>query len=424
MIATILLGINFLAFAFVGSDTSVKLSGSNITEILGKIADNLEEHNEGFELSEKEILPDDCWCILVDEKGDIIWSENRPNDIPEHYSINDIARLTKWFLNDYPVYVRTEEYGLLILGIPKNSVGKYDMQYSMNWFNSLPQRMAYVFIINLIFAAVFGIRLYITLKQLTAGITDLKNEKEVKLPAKGIFKELSISLNETSQTIKRKNEALAVRDNARSNWAAGISHDIRTPLALIMGNAEAINNSEDLSEDNKHKAGVIINQSIKVKKLVEDLSLISSLEYDMQPAKKKPVRICPLIRNIATDIINNGLSENFEISLDLQYEKAVVSGDSKLLERAFFNLLNNSIVHNKNGCKILIREYKKDSSVYIEIFDNGSGVDTSVIDKIDKIPRSTHGLGLPMAYKIINVHNGKFFAQNNNGFHIIIEMPL
>ena len=137
-IAVILLMINFFGFAFIGSDVPSDLVVDSPKQILSEISMTLTKTEKGFSLADPSILPADHWCILIDENGNILWSQNKPNDIPEHYSINDIAKMTRWFLNDYPVYVRAEDYGLLVLGTPKNSVGKYEITYSMEWFAHCP----------------------------------------------------------------------------------------------------------------------------------------------------------------------------------------------------------------------------------------------------------------------------------------------
>ncbi len=425
---TVMLVINVLGISFIGSDPD-NVYPNTPRHTLKLISENINISKDGISLSDTGVISKDRWCILLDENGDMIWSHNKPEEIPEHYSINDIARLTRWFLKDYPVYVRTEDYGLFILGLPKNSVGKYDVQYSMDWFVALPRRMLILFLLNLglgaALACIFGTGLYRRLKSLTAAVSDLKREKSVHLKEKGIFREVIQSINETSAAIERKNAVLAQRDSARANWIAGISHDIRTPLSLVTGYSEVLAASPELSEDNRKKAGIITSQSLKIKKLMDDLCLSSSLEYDMQPSRKKEVRLCPLIRRTAAEIINSGLDEKYTIDLELRQEQAVVMGDEGLLERALFNLINNSITHNTHGCDISILEFTDNGRAYIIISDNGSGVDPAVLENIQIMPGSEHGLGLPMAYKIFHVHGGNMWAENkDNGFLVKIELPL
>lgn len=427
-IAVILLAINFFCFTLLASDLPLFMRDFSPRQTLSALSHGLSESASGFTLADDAVLPENCWCILIDENGKVIWSQNKPDDIPEQYSLNDIAKMTRWYLNDYPVYVHTEDYGLLVLGLPKNSVAKYDIAYSISWFDTLPQRVAAILFINLLLATVLaviiGLSLYRRLNILTNGIRDLRLEKDIKLKESGIFKELMKNINNTAASIAHKNAALAVREQARSHWIAGISHDIRTPLALIMGNAEALESSGALSEEYRKKAAAITTQSIKIRKLIEDLNLISKLEYDMQPAKRKSVPVCPFLRETVSSIMNSGLLENYEIELDLQNEKASVSADISLLERAIFNLINNSITHNPAGCKISIQAYASSQTAHIIIADNGSGVPESVLEKIAEIPKSAHGLGLPMAYKIIAVHGGKLTAENKDGFAVHIELPL
>lgn len=427
LIAMILLVINFFAFAVTASD-SANLYNASPRKTLDCVTEGLVRQESGYMLEQPELIPQGVWCILIDEGGSVVWSQNMPGDIPARYTVQDVALMSRWYLRDYPVYIRNRQDGLLVLGYPKNSVGKYSIEYSMDWFRTLPWRAMGVLLFNICLAAVLacilGTGLYRRLKMLTGGISALRQERTVILREKGIFRELARNINETSKTIRRKNMLLQQRDSARSNWIAGISHDIRTPLSLILGYAEEILEDNALPAGRGQKAEKIIGQCLKIKRLVEDLNLISSLEYDMQPARKKSIRICTLLRETVSDIYNSGLSQSYTVTLDLQWEKAVVSGDDSLIRRAVFNIIHNSIVHNPGGCNITVAEYRLDSVVCIHIYDNGTGVSERVLDSIYSIPKSAHGLGLPMAYKIVTAHGGEFKAWNDLGFHVRIELPV
>lgn len=129
--------------------------------------------------------------------------------------------------------------------------------------------------------------------------------------------------------------------------------------SVITGYAQTLSENTELSESNKQRAAVIVSNSMKIKKLIEDLNLISSMEYDMQPSKRQPIKICPLIRRVTAEILNNGLPDIFSIELNLKSENATIMGDENLLERAVFNIMNNAVTHNKNGCTIIINEFEK-----------------------------------------------------------------
>ena len=442
LVSLIALIVNFFAFAINASDR-VRYMGMSPRNLLQEVSENLSYEDGEYALSsafyddngiDRSILDgtndgSEFWVTLIAPDGNVIWSLNKPADVPDHYSLNDVAVMSRWFLNDYPVYVSVEENGLLVVGLPKNYVGKYSIDYSMNWFSSLIPRAAALIIFNILIASalavIIGLTTYKRIKQLFIGIKDLQAEKPVNLKTRVIFKELALSINNASNTIQRKNKALEQRDGARLNWIAGISHDIRTPLAVIMGYAEELSYSGALNEKQKSKAETIVAQSVKIKKLIEDLNLISSLEYDMQPSNKKRIRICSLIRKTVTDILNAGANGNFDIELDVRDESCIISGDENLIERALFNLINNSVTHNPDGCNIKVTESLDGGRGVCRLIirDDGKGVGEEVLSKIEYIPKSSHGLGLPMAYKIINVHGGTFNAENRDGFYVEIELP-
>jgi K+-sensing histidine kinase KdpD len=185
---------------------------------------------------------------------------------------------------------------------------------------------------------------------------------------------VAAALNRCSATLQRKNAALSKRDDARLNWVNGISHDILTPLAVIMGKAEAIQSDVESSKQCQSMAAVIIAQTQKVKALVADLNLMSSLENDMQPSRLNVVKLCPLIRSVAAELINSGLPDGFELDLQLRDESTRISCDESLIRRALFNLLSNCVTHNPNGCSIELIERESGGRVFIEIRDNGAGV--------------------------------------------------
>ncbi|MBD5550975.1 MAG: HAMP domain-containing histidine kinase [Lachnospiraceae bacterium] len=459
LISTIVAMLLFI-ISFLGVGTIMSNGGdvfpNNPRGILQKVSENfLVTGNDAgepaaFVLPDETIVPEEDWCILLNENGDIVWSLHKPADIPDHYSLNDIARITRWFLSDYPVYVRTEDYGLFILGLPKNAVGKYSLEYTMEWYDTLPTRILCVFILNFIAAfllsSMMGSFLYKKIRLLTDGLVKLRKEEVVALPSKGIFKEPFANINQTSQTLARKNALLSKRDKARSNWISGISHDIRTPLSMVIGYGEQLAENTELSEENQKYAAIITAQGLKIKKLVEDLNLISSLEYEMQPHNKKPLHISVLLRSVVSELLNSDLinirlseysieeynslslpdqksSERYTLFLSLSCEQAVILGDESLLTRAFYNLLQNSIAHNKNGCRIFVSGSLQDDCVTVVIADDGQGVPEKVLENLDTLPNTAHGFGLPMACKIIRAHGGTFRAENKDGFVVTIRLP-
>lgn len=113
--------------------------------------------------------------------------------------------------------------------------------------------------------------------------------------------ELAEKLNETGEQLRRRNEIIARRDTARTDWIAGVSHDIRTPLALILGWGEQLQQDEALPATARQKAAGICTQSEKIRSLIGDLNLTSKLQYGAQPLRRKAVAVGPFLRRCAAE---------------------------------------------------------------------------------------------------------------------------
>ncbi len=98
---------------------------------------------------------------------------------------------------------------------------------------------------------------------------------------------LAQNVNRASSLLQQRADSLKQRDEARSNWIAGISHDIRTPLSMVLGYASDLEESNNISIEQKQQASIIRKQAEKLRSLVSDLNLVSMLEYEMQPPLNK-----------------------------------------------------------------------------------------------------------------------------------------
>lgn len=441
-IAVLLLLINFFAFAVLQSD-SANLYQNSPRRLLDEVSAGLSRSQEGFSLADSArsaMLTQGGWMMVIGADGTVAFGDNLPPELPTHYTLNDVARMTRWYLNDYPVYVQTREDGLLVLGLPKDSYAKYFLSYSTQWFRSLPFRTLLVVIANLLLAVLMAsaaaMVFYRALHPVVNGLDRLRQEQPVTLKTKGIFREVSQSINHTAKALDRKNEALKKRDQARANWISGVSHDIRTPLSMILGYAQELSDEQNLSSEDRKKAELIRNQSLKLKNLVSDLNLVSSLEYEMQPVRKKEIRLPSLLRQIVAEQINDGLDPRFSISFSSQEEGLLCEGDESLLTRAITNLIQNSIYHNSSGCRVglLLTSDKKNGQCTLVIEDDGVGISSDSLSALLELPYSAHrkeprpaghGFGLPMAYRIILAHQGTFSLHSTpgKGFQVTIRLP-
>ena len=134
-----------------------------------------------------------------------------------------------------------------------------------------------------------------------------------------------------------------------------MSHDVRTPLALILGWAEQLEQDSALPDETRQKAGNIRIQSEKLRALIADLNLTSKLQYGAQPLRREMLTAGPLIRRIAVKFCDSAETCALSLVQSDAAEHAQLWVDGALLERLLDNLLGNSVRHNPQPVQIRLQ---------------------------------------------------------------------
>ena len=411
-----LIVLNVAAFAFTFYNAISKNFGSASPQnILKQVA--AASSSNGITNEAKEMLiTNSLWAMYLNTEGSCNWTVNLPEEIPTEYSIQDIAIFSKGYLKDYPVFVWSDKNGLLVVGYPQNSYMKIiSNYYPIDIVRKIPLFFLGIFVFDLliVFLAYSYSKAKISenTEPIISSIAALSEGKSTNLSISGELSEIADSINKASNIISRQN-------TARANWISGVSHDIRTPLSMIMGYADRIVNDKDASNQIKQQGAVISRQSIKIKDLVQDLSLVSKLEYEMQSLEKENIRLSKLLRSYAIDLINSGLLDfySLEVNISPDSENSIIECDTKLITRAVNNLVQNSIHSNPKGCTIILSLQIAENQLLLSVQDNGIGISAEKLEELKNKPHymeSTddrldlrHGLGLLLVRQIIEAHHG------------------
>lgn len=413
----------------ITQSTSHLVSGSR------EIADELQMSSDAVSLSDigyQKLEQGYSWAMLLDDSGQVVWDWKLPADLDHAYTPNEIAAFSKWYLNDYPVTERVTDYGLLVIASPRGSIWKYNIRENMTALTQKLYMIPVTLLVNLIFvfllALFMGFLFYRSLRTIAVGIEQLSEQKPIHLPEKGMTEMLARQLNRTSDILAEQKKRLARRDDARTNWISGVSHDIRTPLSLIMGYASALKEDSSLTEEQRHQAEMMELQSLQIKRLIEDLNLTSKLEYEMQPLRPSDFQPSRLLRKIVSDFYNQGLPDKFVIDLyiDPDVEQMTLNGDTALLERAFRNLIQNSIRHNPDGCTVTVTAYPEKGGICFQVSDDGCGIPENVIRSLTgTLPdneKAPHIMGLRIVWQIFKAHGWDMVFSDQRTIHILF-MP-
>ena len=389
------------------------------TQLLEQISADLQQNDESYRLSEDtaaQMAQESAWCMLIsNDTGDVIWNYQIPSELPLHYSPGDIAEMTRWYLEGYPVFASNQSKGLLVVGYPQDSFWKLSAYKTSDSIKIDIFGLITLFLLNIVIVLILFIynnrKIEKSIKPILTGIEEISSGKKIQLVEQGELAEINAKLNKVAKTLQR-------RDKARANWISGISHDIRTPLSMVLGYSSSLEEHMGLNKDQMEKIVAIRQQAAKIKQLIEDLNLTSKLEYDMQPLRVEELSPVELVRQVVCDFLDSGLDERFTIDFqsDEESELHYMRGDEALLKRAVTNLIQNSIRHNPKGCEITISVSCTNERTEIVVSDNGVGVSaeklqelntkTHYLESTDEKLNLRHGLGVLLVRQIVEAHKG------------------
>ncbi len=273
---------------------------------------------------------------------------------------------------------------------------------------------------------------YLISGQMLNPLKDLNDEME-NLSTKSLGKQIKYedTGDEISGLIKnfnRMSERLGLAFKSQKEFVENASHELKNPLAVIQSNLDLALEDGKISEEELKE---ILNESRTsvryMSKLTEDLLLLSALENDIE---KEEIDIVQILRNCSKNLKTMAEEKKFKIKITGK-KLLVINGNDILLSRAFSNILENSIKYS-HGDEVEINVKKENSKKIVEFKDNGQGVPKEDIEKIfDRFYRvdksrsrktGGSGIGLSITKKIVEVHDGRVYAENiKNGFRIVME---
>mgnify|MGYP000862256391 CR=1 FL=1 len=231
-----------------------------------------------------------------------------------------------------------------------------------------------------------------------------------------------LEIKELSDTLNTAATELSKVERMRRELLANISHDLRTPLALIYSYAEMMHDFPD--EVTPKQSQTIMDEVKRLTSLVNDILDISSLETGRAKLNKTRYNLTESLRKTIGRI--SQLAKNDGYRLDFEYtEDVYVLADEVKIAQAFYNLLLNAITYSGNDRRVLVRQSIKGNKVRIEVIDHGEGIKKSdlpyiweryhKVDQKHKRPIMGTGLGLSIVKKAINMHNGEYGVESEVG---------
>ena len=241
-------------------------------------------------------------------------------------------------------------------------------------------------------------------------------------------------LQEANEVLKEDIKRKEAIDEMRKDFIANVSHELKTPIALIQGYAEGLN--EGLCEDEesrKYYTEVIMDESEKMNKMVKQLLTLSSLESGNSILHKENFNMTSLIEGVLSSISILIGEKNVKVNFDTSRNIFLYADEFKI-EEVVTNYISNAIHHVNDNGTIKIDVSEDESNVYFSVYNTGNQIpEKDLVNvwekffKVDKAHSRSYGgsgIGLSIVKAIVEAHGGAVKVVNkSDGVEFGFKIP-
>lgn len=256
-----------------------------------------------------------------------------------------------------------------------------------------------------------------------------ENFNKMSLQLEKTVSELKTANNQLQKDIEQKEKL----EDMRNEFLGNVSHELKTPIALIQGYAEGLKEGvNDDSESREFYCDVIMDEASKMNQMVKNLLTLNQLEFGNDEVEFARFDIASLVRGViaSCDILiqQAGASVDF-----VSEEKVYVWGDEFKTEQVVRNYLTNAIHHVDNEKRIEVRIVSSDGKVRVSVFNSGKPIPEEDVpklwDKFYKVDKAHtreyggNGIGLSIVKAIMeSFHQGYGVRNFDNGVEFWFEL--
>ena len=365
--------------------------------------------------------------------------ERAPYTLVDHHNVVVIAgkglspgdRVSDAVLEDaIPVEVNGEIVGWLLVERGAFRRGLADSAFLNQLTTTLLLSALGASLLALLLGAVLAQTLTRPLRELTTATKAVAAgdlDQKVPVRSKDELGELADSFNVMSAELSHAQQL-------RRQMTADIAHELRTPISIIIGHTDAID--EGVLPPSKETFDIIRDEAGRLERMVEDLRMLSRVDAGELHLDKSPIDIQPLLEQVVKSHHHAAARCDIKLSTECEPDMAKIYVDTDRISMVLGNLLNNAIRYTPEGGRITLTAQSKGDDAEIIVTDNGSGIPedeiTRVFDRFYRIEKSRYrddggsGLGLAIAKSIVEQHDGKILVESvvGEGTSFIVLLPV
>lgn len=359
--------------------------------------------------------------ILVDETGKVIL----PN---ERYRIGDQVPKADLALG-IPITEDDQIIGILVpVRVPFEGNPR-----EVEFIDRINRTLLYGALIGAVIALLLGVFLSRTLTRPIRELTQATHAVSEGDLSQQVPVRSDDELGELAQAFNKMSTELARSINTRRQMTADIAHELRTPLSLILGHAEAVH--DGVLPPTRENFEIIREEATRLEHLVNDLRILSLADAGELTINLQPIEPQRLLQEVAALYQYQTQRKNITLELDIASPLSTIEVDPGRMTQVLTNILDNALRHTPEGRQIILAVKQVQGQIEISIQDSGPGITAQDVNRIfDRFYRTDpsrqredggSGLGLAIAKSIVQAHGGQIKAESEpgKGLKIMIALP-
>lgn len=254
-------------------------------------------------------------------------------------------------------------------------------------------------------------------------ISENNNQKLLVITEDKELQELLVVINNLLDFSQKVFADYRKKEMSMSKMLSNISHDLKTPLTVVLGYIETIKLDEDISKEEREiLLSKVHKKTLEVIDLINKFFDLAKLESGDKDVPLTRVNMNEVCRKSILDFYDNLAAKGFQVDIEIPDDMIYAFGNMEALDRIMNNLISNAIKYGNDSKYVGLNLSYDDNFTYVEIWDKGKGIDETNIEKVfermytledsrNKLYQGS-GLGLTITKNLVNKLGGEIFLDS------------
>lgn len=366
---------------------------------------------------------------VMNNSGGVFLSTSTSNTIPKAFADK---LLGGYIIKEHSNFGGFYEKKVLTIGVPivynSEIIGGIFFNTPLPDLHKAVSEILYIFLLSSSLTIIIAFFLvYLQSRHISNPIKNI-NKAAMAIAAGNYSNRVEVSstdeIGQLASTFNFMADSIARLDEMRNSFISDVSHELRTPMTSISGFVQGILDHTISSEDHDKYLKIVLEESIRLTKLVNDMLDVSKMENAEYKLDISEFDIAELIRLCIIQLEQRISSKNIELDVDFSADSIKVLGDKDSIRRVIINLLDNAIKFSFENTKIIIKAWTDDKNAVVSIGNFGIGIEKSdlryIFNRFYKTDKSRNndkrgaGLGLSLVKNILSYHKQNIWVESSD----------